>query len=127
MSVFKVLENKIINSKGDFSEYLSEKKGDILKGAEFMFFALSNIFKDKEIEDIEKGMFDSSYRGEKYDFGVDAIYITGSNEIIENPEELEDFNEESKFKIQLFQFKRGNGIGQEDLLKLKTGIKKIQV
>lgn len=127
MSVFNVLENKIIKSKDDFSEYLSEKKGDILKGSEFMFFALSNIFKDKEIEDIEKGIFDSSYRGEKYDFGVDAIYITGSNEIIENPEELDEFNDESKFKIQLFQFKRGNGIGQDDLLKLKTGLKKILI
>src|SRR5690606_20920266 len=112
MSVFNVLENKIKKSKDDFSEYLSEKKGDILKGSEFMCFELSNIFKDKEIEDIEKGIFDSSYRGEKYDFGVDAIYITGSNEIIENPEELDEFNDESKFKIQLFQFKRGNGIGQ---------------
>lgn len=127
MSVFNVLENKINKSKDDFSEYLIEKNGDILKGAEFMFFALSNIFKEKEIEDIEKGMFDSSYRGEKYDFGVDAIYITGSNDIIENPEELDEFNDESKFKIQLFQFKRGNGIGQEDLLKLKTGIKKILI
>ena len=127
MSVFNVLENKIIKSKDDFAEYLSEKKGDILKGSEFMFFALVNIFKDKEIEDIEKGMFDSSYRGEKYDFGVDAIYITGSNEIIESPEELDEFNDESKFKIQLFQFKRGNGLGQDDLLKLKTGLKKILI
>jgi hypothetical protein len=127
MSIFNVLENKIIKSKDDFSEYLSDKKGDILRGSEFMFFALTNIFKDKDIEEIEKGMFDSSYRGEKYDFGIDAIYITGSNEIIENPEELEEFNDESKFKIQLFQFKRGNGIGQDDLLKLKTGISKILI
>lgn len=127
MSVVNVLDNEINKAKAFYSEYLAGKNGDILKGAEFMFFALSNIFKDKALAAIEKGIFDSSYRGEKFDYGVDAIYITGADAFIENPEELDACNDESKYKIQLFQCKRGNGISQADLLKLKRGIKKILI
>ena len=71
-----------------------------------MFYSLSNIFKDKEIDQLEVGIVDSSYRGEKYDFGIDAIYITASNDILEQQEELEDYVEDTKFKIHVFQFKR---------------------
>lgn len=127
MSIFKVLEDNITKSNEHYSEYLSSQKGDALKGSEFMFYALSNIFKDKQIDDIEYGMVDSSYRGEKYDFGIDAIYITGSNDFIEQPEQIEEYNEDSKFKIEIFQFKRGTGIAQADLLKFKNGIKKVLV
>lgn len=124
MSIFKVLETNINNSKEDFSEYLSEKNGDILKGSEFVFYALANIFKDKETEEIEVGIVDSSYRNESYDFGIDAIFITASNDFVEQPEQLEDYNDDTKFKFHIFQFKRGQGVSQADLLKLKNGIKK---
>ncbi len=127
MSIFKVLESNINKSVENYSEYLSEFTGDILRGSEFMFYALSNIFKDKDIESIEKGIVDSSYRGETYDFGIDAIYITGSNDFIEEPEVIDEFNEDTKFKIQVFQFKRGTGISQADLLKLNNGLKKVLV
>ncbi|MFV9482279.1 AIPR family protein [Christiangramia sp. ASW11-125] len=123
MSIFKVLEKSIEN----FSDQLSDKKGDILKGSEFMLFALTNIFRDKDLEEIEQGIVDSSYRGTKYDFGIDAIYITASNDFIEQPEELEDYNEDTKFKIHIFQFKRGTGISQADLLKFKKGIQKVLI
>lgn len=125
MSIFKVLESNIEKNVENFSEYLSHlKKDDELRGSEFMLFSLANIFKDKTLEEIENGIVDSSYRGEKYDFGVDAIYITGSKDFIEDPEEVDNYNEDTKFKIHIFQFKRGQGIAQADLLKLKTGIKK---
>lgn len=127
MSIFKVLEQNINKSNENYSEYLSDKKGDVLKGSEFMFYALSSIFKDKDIDQIECGIVDSSYREEKYDYGIDAIYITASNDFIEQPEELEEYNEDTKFKIQVFQFKRGTGISQADLLKLKTGLKKVLI
>lgn len=127
MSIFKVLESNINKSAEDFSRYLSDKSGDILKGSEFMFYSLSNIFKDKEVDNIEIGIVDSSYRGEKYDFGIDAIFITGANEFIEQKEELGDYNEDTPFKIHVFQFKRGTGISQADLLKLKNGISKILI
>lgn len=127
MSIFKVLETNILKSSQDYSEYLADKKGDTLKGAEFMLYALSNIFSDKEIEKIEFGIVDSSYRGEKYDFGIDAIYITASNDFLEQAEELDDYNEDTKFKIHLFQFKRGTGIAQADLLKFKNGIVKVLI
>ncbi|MCM4157827.1 AIPR family protein [Gramella sp. AN32] len=127
MSIFKVLEKSIEKSVENFSDYLSDKKGDILKGSEFMLFALTNIFRDKDIEEIEQGIVDSSYRGTKYDFGIDAIYITASNDFIEQPEELDDYNEDTKFKIHIFQFKRGTGISQADLLKFKKGIEKVLI
>ena len=127
MSIFKVLEGNINKSNENYSEYLADKKGDTLKGSEFMLYALTNIFKDKEIDEIESGIVDSSYREEKYDYGIDAIYITASNDFIEQPEELEEYNEDTKYKIQIFQFKRGTGISQADLLKFKTGIKKVLI
>ena len=127
MSIFKVLEANINRSLDDYSDYLSHLKGDSLKGSEFMFFALSNIFRDKGIDEVETGIVDSSYRGEKYDFGIDAIYITGANDFIEQPEEIEGFNDDTKFKIHVFQFKRGTGITQADLLKFQTGIKRILI
>lgn len=127
MSIFKVLEGLINKNLENYSEYLVNKTGDILKGSEFMLFSLSNIFKDKEIEEIENGIVDASYRQETYDFGIDAIYITASNDFVEQPEELDDYNEDTKFKIHIFQFKKGNGISQADLLKFGTGIKKILI
>lgn len=127
MSIFKVLEKSIEKSVENYSEYLIDKKGDILKGSEFMLYSLSNIFKDKDIEEIESGIVDSSYKGEKYDFGIDAIYITASNDFVEQPEQLEDYNEDTKFKIQVFQFKKGTGISQADLLKFKSGIEKVLI
>ncbi len=60
MSIFKVLEQNINKSNETYSEYLSDKKGDVLKGSEFMFYALSSIFKDKDIDHIESGIVDSS-------------------------------------------------------------------
>ncbi|HML72292.1 MAG TPA: AIPR family protein [Macellibacteroides fermentans] len=127
MSIFNVLESNIRKSSEDYSQYLSEKKGDILKGSEFMFYSLSNIFKDKDIEEIEIGIVDSSYRGETYDFGIDAVYIVGSNDFIEQIEELEDYNKDTIFKIHIFQFKRGTGISHADLLKLNSGILRVLV
>ena len=127
MSIFKVLEGNITKEAENYSDYISDMKGDALKGAEFMFYALSNIFKDKTIEEIEKGMVDSSYRKQKYDFGIDAIYITGSKDFIETNEQLEDYGEDTKFSIHIFQFKRGTGIAQADLLKFKNGIEKVLI
>lgn len=127
MSVFKVLEQNINKRAEDFSEYLSSFKGDLLKGAEFMFYSLSNIFADKTIDEIEEGIVDSSYRKEKYDYGIDAIYITGSGDFIEHIEQLEEYNDDTKFIIHIFQFKRGKGIDQADLLKFNNGIEKVIV
>ncbi|MET2984410.1 AIPR family protein [Aureibaculum conchae] len=127
MSIFKVLEDKIKIESENFSEYLSDKKGDILKGSEFMLYALSQSFRNNSMEEIELGVVDSAYRGETYDFGIDAIYITGSKDFIENIEQLESYNEDTKFVIHLFQFKKGTGVSQGDLLKFKNGIEKVLI
>lgn len=125
MSIFKVLDNSIRNTCLSFHHLLADKTEDILRGSEFMLFSLGNMFPDKEIDEIELGIVDSSYRSEKYDFGIDAIYITASNDFIEDIEQLEDYNEDTKFKIHLFQFKRGTGVSQADLLKFRRGIEKV--
>ena len=70
MSIFKVLEDKIKQESENFSEYLSDKKGDVLKGSEFMLYALSRVFNNKSPEEIDVGIVDSSYRGETYDYGI---------------------------------------------------------
>jgi hypothetical protein len=127
MSIFKVLEDKIKIESENFSDYLSDKKGDILKGSEFMLYALSQSFQNKTMEEIDVGIVDSSYKGETYDFGIDAIYITGSKDFIENLEQLESYNEDTKFIIHLFQFKKGTGVSQSDLLKFKNGIDKVLI
>ena len=127
MSIFKVLEDKIKQESENFSEYLSDKKGDVLKGSEFMLYALSRVFNNKTPEEIDLGIVDSSYKGETYDYGIDAIYITGSKDFIENKEQLELYNEDTKFAIHIFQFKKGKGISQADLLKLRNGIEKVLV
>jgi|GEM_PF-1429904 len=124
MGIFKILESNINKSLSNFSEFLADVKGDTLKGAEFVFYSLASIFKDTAISELEVGIVDSSYREEKYDFGIDAIYITASNDFIEQPEEVENYNEDTKFKIHIFQFKRGTGITQADLLKFHKGIQK---
>lgn len=127
MSIFKVLETNINKSVENFSHLLDHLKGDSLKGSEFMLYALSNIFKDKNIDEIENGVVDATYRKTTYDYGIDAIFITGSNDFIEEVDEIDDYNEDTKFKIQIFQFKRGTGISQSDLLKLESGIRKILI
>lgn len=127
MSIFKVLETNINNSLEEYSEYLTDFKDDNLKGCEFMLYALSSIYKDKNIDEIENGIVDATYRKETYDYGIDAIYITASGDFIEQPEELDDYNDDSKFKIHIFQFKRGTGISQADLLKLNSGIEKVMI
>ena len=125
MSLLKIVEANVEESKKLYSEYLSDKKNDILEGSAFMFFALNLIFPEIEIEEIEKGIVDSSYRGEKHDYGIDAMYITANGELVTSSEQLDDYNEDSKFIIHLLQFKKGRGVEQGDMLKFKEGIKRV--
>ncbi|MDA0780704.1 MAG: AIPR family protein [Rickettsiales bacterium] len=127
MSIYKILDKSIEKNADSVSELLSKFNGDILRGSKFMLFALSKIFYDKDIADIEAGIVDSSYREATYDHGIDAIYITASKSFVENPEDLEECNDDTKFEIQIFQFKRGTGISHGDILKLKAGIKKVLI
>ena len=125
MSVFKVLENKIEKSAEAYKDYLPFQNDNVLRGAEFMIYSLVNIFHDKDIVEIENGIVDSSYREVQNDYGIDAIYITASKEFVEDISQLEEYNRDTKFVIHIFQFKRGTGISQEDLLKLKNGMEKV--
>lgn len=91
-----------------------------------MFYALSEVFQDNDIEEIEGGIVDAAYRKATYDFGIDAIYITTATDFIEDPQQLAEYNDDTKFKIHIFQFKKG-GVSQSDLLKFNSGVKRIIV
>ena len=83
MSIFKALEDKIAKQVEDYTAYLSDLNAMPWEVLNSYFIPLSNIFNDKPIEDIEACIVESSYRKEKYDYVIYAIYITGSKEFIE--------------------------------------------
>jgi AIPR protein len=124
MSILKVLEQNMSASKDAYSHLLNSKNDSVNRGSEFMLYALVNLYKDKELDEIEVGIIDSAYRAEKNDCSIDAYFITASNDFVESLDELDSCNDDTKFTIQLFQFKRGSGIDQGDLLKYQNGIKK---
>ena len=128
MSIFKVLDTHISSCVSSYPTILDNAANDsILRGTEFMLFSLLKIFDENDIDYIEEGIVDSGYRKENLDYGIDAIYITASNDIVNLPEELDDYNEDTKFNIHLLQFKRGTGVEQGELLKFQNGIKKILI
>lgn len=125
MSVFTIVDNNVQATIENYPELLSDLNNDIKQGAGFMLYALKTIFKNYDFDDIEKGIVDSSYRKEGHDYGIDAIYITANDTIINSVEEIDEYGEETKFSIHILQFKKGRGIEQSDLLKLKEGINQI--
>lgn len=126
MSLIDLIDSRVEDKIGTLLEF-KDKGKDVKKGIGFMTYALENIYKSYNINntEIENGIIDSSYREEKYDYGIDAIYITANKECIENLEQLNDFNEDTKFEIHIFQFKKGTGIDAESILKLKDGIEQV--
>ena len=85
MSILKILEANIRKKSDSFSEYYSDLPGDLVKGCEFMFYALSEVFQDNDIEEIEGGIVDAAYRKATYDFGIHAIYITTATDFNRRP------------------------------------------
>lgn len=123
MSLVDLINKKVDEKITNLPEF-SDKGRDIKTGIGFMVYSLENIFNSYNLNntELENGIVDCSYREEKYDFGIDALYITGNKECIESIEQLEDFNQDSKFEIHILQFKKGTGIDTETILKLKDGI-----
>lgn len=113
------VEKKVSVLDKDLNKYPKTLK----EGIAFTYYALEQIY--KQYGDFETGIVDSGYREEKNDFGIDALYLTGNREFIEDVDQLEDFNEDSRFEFHIFQFKKGNSIDVETLLKLKEGIEKV--
>lgn len=125
MSIAKIIDKSIISLKDEYKDYLKGLNPDSISGSMFMIYALEIIYKDEDFDNIETGIIDSAYRREKHDYGIDAIYIRNNKRFIETPEQLENCNQDSKFRIQIFQFKKGSGIDQASILKLKEGIEKL--
>jgi len=122
MSIFHLIETRTKENIQRFANLLNGKNDSISSGAGFMFYALDTIFKNFEIDDLIDGIVDSSFRGESHDYGIDAIFLTANGDLISNTEELDDYNNDSRFTFHIMQFKKGKGIDQADLLKLKEGI-----
>lgn len=123
MSLIDLINNRV-NKQIEVLPDISDKSSDMKKGIGFMTYALETIFKSYNFNntEIENGIVDSGYREERIDFGVDAIYITANKECIETVEQLSEFNRDSKFEIHILQFKKGNGIDADTILKFRDGI-----
>lgn len=122
MSLLNLVEDNIKETEKKYSDLIGNFNNDVRAGAAFMLYALETMFKNLEFDDIEQGIVDSSYRGTNHDYGIDAIYLTANDDIITSEEDLDDFNQDTKFVFHILQFKKGKGVGQDDLLKLKEGI-----
>ncbi|WP_339243072.1 AIPR family protein [Paenibacillus sp. FSL F4-0243] len=126
MSILNMIEKRIgmqIENISKYDEKFVGKPQATKEGIGFMMFALSKIMSNLDDEEIEEGVVDSGYRNEQHDYGIDALYLTANNEVIQSPDELKSYNNDTKFVFHIFQFKKGVGIDQATLLKLKEGIK----
>jgi hypothetical protein len=108
-----------------YSDVLEGFNEDTKQGAGFMLYSLQSIFKNFSFEEVEEGIVDSSYRKENHDYGIDAIYVTANNDFVNSPDELDEYNADTKFVFHLLQFKKGRGVELSDVLKLKEGIQRV--
>lgn len=125
MSLKNIIEKRVKNEVDNLDSDFNGLNGDHKNGIAFMLYGLKTILKNSSTEDIEKGIVDSLYRKEKYDFGIDAIYLLANNEIIDSPDEIENYSQDTKFIFDLYQFKKGTGIDQASILKFKEGIERV--
>lgn len=125
MSLKKLIDKRIANEVNHLDKDLETLPTDSKEGIGFMLYSLKTILKELSDENIEKGIFDSLYRKEKYDFGIDAVYVLVDNDFIDSPDELEEYSSDSKVIFDFFQFKKGTGIDQASLLKFREGLEKV--
>ncbi|MFZ3170356.1 MAG: hypothetical protein WA130_22305 [Candidatus Methanoperedens sp.] len=125
MSIFNLIQSKIDTAIDDNSMLLFNQNDDLKQGSDFMLYSLGVLFKNIEFDEIEAGIVDSAFRGESHDYGIDAIYLTGNNDIITSPDELEGYDDNSKFEFHILQFKKGRGVDQGSLLKFKEGLNEV--
>lgn len=125
--IFEILKNKVDSYIEHNSDLLDDFSNDVKQGSGFMLFSLSNIFKNFDIDDILDGVVDASFRKVNHDYSIDAIYLTADGEIINSDDDFDNYDEDTKFCYHIMQFKKGTGIGQDDLLKYKEGIDEVFV
>lgn len=127
MSIYRIIDKKVEEIKSMYASTLDGFSEDVKGGSAFMIYSLSTIFNDRDFEEIENGIVDSSYRQENHDYGIDAIYLSANRSFITSIDQLEDYNEDTRFTFHIFQFKKGRGVDQGELLKFKEGINTIFV
>jgi hypothetical protein len=123
MSLVDLINTRVQQKVENLVEF-SHLNNSIQQGIGFSIHSLESIFNNFNNTEIENGIVDSSYREETFDYGIDALYVTGNKECIETIEQLEEFNEQSKFEFHILQFKKGNGLDHPTLLKLQEGVNK---
>ncbi|MBI1936123.1 AIPR family protein [Candidatus Woesearchaeota archaeon] len=124
MSILAMIETRVNEEINNLDENFKNKPEDIKQGTAFMLFSVKNIFKEFDDNEIEDGIVDSQYRDETHDYGLDAVYVTANGANISTVEELAEYNKDTSFIFHLLQFKRGNTLDMNTLLKFKDGIKK---
>ncbi|WP_024773065.1 AIPR family protein [Aquimarina macrocephali] len=127
MSIYRIIDKKIEEVKAMYATILEDFSEDVKSGSAFMIYSLTTIFNDRDFSDIETGIIDSAYRKESHDYGIDSVYLSANRSFITSIDQLDEFNEDTKFTFHLFQFKKGRGVDQGELLKFKEGVKIIFV
>ncbi len=127
MSIYKIIDKKVEEQKSSHMSVLGGFTDDVKSGSAFMIYSLTTIFNDRDFASIENGIVDSAYRKELHDYGIDSLYLSANRSFITSIDQLDEFNEDTKFTFHLFQFKKGRGIDQGELLKFKEGVKTIFV
>lgn len=123
MSILKMIEKRIEKQILDLDDEFKNKNKDIQSGIAFMQYSLGVIFHSLDQSELEDGIVDSAFRDEGYDYGIDAMYLTADDNIITSPDEIDDYNKDTKFIFHILQFKKGTGASLESILKLKEGVK----
>jgi len=122
MSIYRIIDKKVEDIKAMYASALDGFSEDVKSGSAFMLYSLTTIFRDQDFAEIENGIVDSAYRQEQHDYGIDAIYLSANRTFITSIDQLDEFNEDTKFTFHIFQFKKGRGVDQGELLKFKEGI-----
>ncbi len=125
MSILSMVKKRIASEVLDLDKSFARKPKDAKDGIGFMLYALKNIFSGTDFNQLEEGIVDSLYRNERFDYGIDAIYLTANSDMVVSPGELSECNKDSRFIFHILQFKKGTGIDLATLLKLKAGIESV--
>jgi AIPR protein len=127
MSAFSLLDKQFEKVREKYNDYIEIDDSEYSKSKCFMLYCSELVFKDLDIATIEEGIIDSGYRGEIHDYGIDGLYLTANGESINSLEELNDFNDDTKFELSIFQYKKSTTYELGDFIKFKEGINRMFV
>lgn len=118
MSIKILIERRVADFVKEYSDFTN-----LPINKQFLYYSIFNIYKYSamEYEEILDGIIDGTN-----DYGIDAIFIFSSGELIDGEEDLKtQISKEDKIKIQLIQTTRDPGFAESVMMRLKNGIEEI--